>query len=482
MAELPIPGTITQVDLFHNLGDVQHVRDIVLTPQPSANPDDPLNWGKFRKRLNLSLQMAWTFVGAAQVSSLSPANLLVQADTGIPVANINTGTGLMYLFFGWSNLVWQPLALNYGRRPVLLLALLGTSFMLIWSAHCNSTSEWYINRVLMGIFMAPIETLIEVTISDVVFSHERGYWMGWYVWTLFDGSYLGPLAAGFVADRYGWRWIQYICAIIGFALFLIMLFTFEDTMFFRPHAQSAVEGNPEAAVEADKSESKGPEGKVLIVSQDNVSGDSTYQPRTFAQKLKVWGLRDHDQPKKFFAGFYLSFAMVQFPVVLYSGLLVGSILSWFNVVNGTMATILGNLPYNFSANMIGVTYLAPIIGVTFGSYFSGWMSDILADRLARRNKGVKEPEHRLWVSIIPLILHPTGCILYGVGAAHGIHWIGIAFGLAMLAAPLPMGSSVAFNYIIDSYEELSGHGLVTSILIRNTMGMQCPQTLTCIRY
>lgn len=30
------------------------------------------------------------------------------------------------LFFGWGCLVWQPLALQYGKRPVYLFSILAT--------------------------------------------------------------------------------------------------------------------------------------------------------------------------------------------------------------------------------------------------------------------------------------------------------------------------------------------------------------------
>jgi MFS family permease len=179
--------------------------------------------------------LCWTFFGCVVISSLSPANNLIAADTGISVAHTNTGTGIMYLFFGWSNIVLQPLALNYGRRPVLLVSLLGTSLMMLWSTRCRSTGEWYANRVLIGILFAPVETLIEVCVADVYFSHERGFAMGWYTWALFNGAFLGPIAAGFVADAYGWRWIQYICCIIGCGVVLLMVFFFEESMFYRAH-------------------------------------------------------------------------------------------------------------------------------------------------------------------------------------------------------------------------------------------------------
>ncbi len=137
----PIPGTVHLVDLQHNL-NVKHGqqnKDIVLIPQPSTDPDDPLNWSPKRKLFNTFWQMTWCFFAAAVISGLSPAYLLIAADTGIPVADLSTGNGLMYLFLGWGTVITQPLALNFGRRPVLLYSLLGTSLICLWSAYVKGS-------------------------------------------------------------------------------------------------------------------------------------------------------------------------------------------------------------------------------------------------------------------------------------------------------------------------------------------------------
>jgi hypothetical protein len=95
--------------------------------------------------------------------------------------------------------------------------------------------------------------------------------------------------------------------------------------------------------------------------------------------------------------------------------------------------------------------------------------------MSRRKGGIFEPEYRLWMALVPLVLHPAGCILFGVGANHGVHWMGIAFGLAFVVGTFPIGSAIAINYIIDSYREISGDGLVTMICIRNTVSIPLPR-------
>lgn len=103
------------------------------------------------------------------------------------------------------------------------------------------------------------------------------------------------------------------------------------------------------------------------------------------------------------------------------------------------------------------------------SSYSGFIGDWLVLKLARRNGGVMESEQRLWLFSLSALLVPGGLILWGVGAAHGIHWFGVVFAMGFIGFTTTVGAVISINYCIDSYRELSGEAIVTVILIRNTM-------------
>merc|ERR1711939_307842 len=277
---LPVPGTVHLVDLANNLA-VKHgegKKDIVLIPQPSSDPNDPLNWGWWRKNHNRLWQCLWMISGCAIISSLSPAYLLIQEDTGIPIANLSTGIGLMYLFLGWGNLIFQPLALNFGRRPVLIFSLLGTALMVLWSAYIQSSGVWYLNRILMGIFFAPVETLVEIVVTDLSFTHERGFHMAIYQWTLWNGALLAPIPAGYIAENHGWRWIQWTGAILGLSVTFLMIFFFEETMYFRQTIRDEFVGENIQETENSSRMSQSEETKGPVDSKAQLSSTSNSAP------------------------------------------------------------------------------------------------------------------------------------------------------------------------------------------------------------
>ncbi|KAL0938443.1 major facilitator superfamily protein [Colletotrichum truncatum] len=490
---IKIPGTVQLVDT-HGTLDTDHENGestIVLIPQPSGDPKDPLSWTQNRKTLNIFCVMIWCFFAAAIISGLSPAYLQIEKDTGISVADLSTGNGLLYLFLGWGTLITQNFALKHGRRPTLFFSILLATFVNLWSAYIHSRTEFFINRIMLGIVSSPMETLIEVVIDDLFFVHQRGFYMGIYSWTLWCGALLCPVASGFVAENLGWRWIQYILSILGGCVTISTFLLFEETMFHRTGVDTDViesvelrSGIAETANQVlDNDQSSQKKGcSTQQIGNDNItnadSGVSiniSYSNHTpvnsgiLLSKLKLWG-HEGQQKRSMFKHALVPFLLLRFPTVLFSGVLVGGILSWYNVVGGSLALILGNPPYNFSSNVVGLFYLASVIGVSIGCVISGWASDRLPITMSRRHGGVMEPEYRLWLCAIAIVAHPVGCILYGVGASYEIHWIGIAFGFGFISITLPLGTSLAFTYILDSFKEFAGEGFVSVILIRNSMG------------
>lgn len=195
-------------------------------------------------------------------------------------------------------------------------------------------------------------------------------------------------------------------------------------------------------------------------------GGNTAEPKTYRQKLALW---TPVTSQSMLQRMVRSLKYLGWPVIFYAGFSYGSYLIWFNVLNATASVILSASPYNFSASMVGLTYISCCIGVIIGSMLSGKMSDWLTIKLARRNKGIMEAEFRLWPFILCVFLVPGLLILWGVGAAHKIHWFGLVFAMGGQALTMTFGVTLSVNYLIDSYHEISGDAIVAVIIVRNTM-------------
>lgn len=78
---------------------------------------------------------------------------------------------------GPGNLVWVPLAVKYGRRPVLVVSWIITTLCAIWSAVAKTYGSELASRIITGFACGVSESLVPMTIADIFFLHERGTFM-----------------------------------------------------------------------------------------------------------------------------------------------------------------------------------------------------------------------------------------------------------------------------------------------------------------
>lgn len=122
--------------------------------------------------------------------------------------------------------VWGRLSDIYGRRP---LYLIGVAFFLVGSALSGaslSITQLIVFRGIQGLGAGALIPLSLTINGDIYTLKERARMQGLFsgVWGL--ASILGPLAGGFIADHFTWRWVFYInipfglaaAAVVGIAL------------------------------------------------------------------------------------------------------------------------------------------------------------------------------------------------------------------------------------------------------------------------
>lgn len=125
------PGTVR---LERLLGNAQGDTEIILQPRPTDDPNDPLNWPKWRKYLNFGLATFYAVMAFAQINATTP--------TWGPMED-ELGFTSVLMYGEAATLTWPPPP--YPGR--MLTAAVGTTRMPLdaprsrWGVSCSSHSH-----------------------------------------------------------------------------------------------------------------------------------------------------------------------------------------------------------------------------------------------------------------------------------------------------------------------------------------------------
>ena len=130
------PGT----EIMKDVGSHHFVkgRGDVLVPQPSDDPNDPLNWSPFWKMSTIACATLTSFTLNIGPLALAPMFGDYIMEWNRSLADVVQFTGVAILVLGFSNFIWVPVSSAFGRRPVMLFSLLLCAMSAIWRAKATS--------------------------------------------------------------------------------------------------------------------------------------------------------------------------------------------------------------------------------------------------------------------------------------------------------------------------------------------------------
>ncbi|KAL2050607.1 hypothetical protein ABVK25_009115 [Lepraria finkii] len=428
-----VPGTEIMADVgTHHFVKSSGHSHRVLVPQPSDDPNDPLNWTGFWKFSTLTCATAATFVQGMGPLALAPMlpQLIEAFDSNLDAVIQFTGVAILVL--GFSNFIWVPLSTSFGRRPVYLASLLICFGSAIWRAKATTYGSFMGACVLNGIGAGPAETIQPNVIADVMFLHERGAYQTLYFVFYFGSLMIGPIIAGPMAEyagsnNTGWRnfwWLN--VGLIG-AAFVMCLFGFPETKWHRMHPDEIRRLESEAAMKSsdEKIAVQTTEGSGIEKSNStglpNLSHATTTQKdpwlgkgRPSKQQFKLFQANAHPF-QSILLDLWIPWKLFAFPIVEFASFVVSWSASCFLTDNLLQSQAFAAPPYLFSPLKIGFFNFAVLVGAVIGSVTAGPLSDWISMKLTKRNNGIREPEMRLPTMIPYFILMLIGNFVTAFG-------------------------------------------------------------------
>jgi MFS family permease len=354
-----------------------------------------------------------------------------------------------------------PFALKWGRRPVYVISTAAQFAIAIWTARLQTVGDLVAVNTLNCLFGALSEIIVQMTVADMFFVHQRGRMNSYYIWFLNIGTSLAPLAAGYITVNQGWRWVWWWMTIFFGISFLIYVFMFEETKFSTADTGSDPQfPNTSATINEDamdqELDTKTAEAMVTSNLEEPapVVTDHTIPVRTYRQRLALWSTSPGSFGNLFFHSYQPLVLFATIPAVFYISLVYSIINATITVMITVLSEYLYSPPYNFNSSQVGLMSLPPFIATSLSLLIVGPLSDWSILYLAKRNKGIYEPEMRLWViaTFVPFVL--AGLFMFGFGLANGAAWPVLAVGYGLMSFGCAPASAITLTYLADAYTDV----------------------------
>ncbi|MCJ1276789.1 hypothetical protein MMC21_004596 [Puttea exsequens] len=492
-----VPGTsIIHDSPTHNISLTRTVKynktgTIVLVPQPSDDPNDPLNWPLWKRDLILVILSILSVI-ASTLSPLLAANTVsLSLLFKVEFTKMALATGYHLLGVGIAGFLFVASARVWGKRH---LYILGTVLIIVSSAWGGSTGKSYKSllwaRIIQGVGLAPFEALVNASVGDLYFVHERGKRMALSNLALFGGAFFTPILVGKITHTIGWQWSFYFIAIFcGAMLPLIILFV-PETAFHRDdclntditgegsgqhgsNREHDTEGDFSSNVHVQKDESPNSSIPTSFEKQPGIVSSHPHPTKTppprvsFTRSLLPFNGRKTNE--NFFKLVLRPLPLFFHPAIAWACLIQGTLIGWTVMIGVVLAAIFLGPPLWFSEVETGYMYTGPFIGAVLGFLLAGVVSDSSAKVMIRWNNGVYEPEFRIVLVLAQLVFGCAGLYGFGITANNvkkfGWFWPDFFFALEVMG--MVLGAVASALYIVDAHRDIAVEAFTCLLIFKN---------------
>ncbi|KIK55037.1 hypothetical protein GYMLUDRAFT_888121 [Collybiopsis luxurians FD-317 M1] len=411
-----------------------------LSPQPSDDPEDPLNW-PLSYRIFVLLQVSLlSALGTLNTAIINPAYGELSKEFGISTVTASYQTTVVIAINGIGPFLFIPLANSFGRRPVYLMTTVIGFASALGCAFVHSYGQLIGARIVNGIF--PVAMALGVaTASDLFCLHERGRALGLYTVLSTNGGHFAPIPGGLVGQFLGWRWIFKLTAICNGVALLFIFFCLPETLYIRDQAPSEVPAQPKSAFER------------------------------YLWRVK-FGRRFPGRQLKLSDFVWPYVKMVRYPSVLFPAIYYATQYGFGSILPAVTVSHIFAQEFGWDTLQIGLAYGgALLIGSFLGETAGGWVVDGIMSRARQRGGDTAPSEVRLQAIWTGEFLVPAGLLIYGFAIQFKAPWIVPLVGMAVACFGVQCITTVMYTYSTDCYRSKSAEVSQVFNFIRQEIGM-----------
>lgn len=387
----------------------------VLIPQPSDDPEDPLNWSWFRKHkafaalLLPSLLVDW---GMTWGTTMFEAQAL---DWNMSITSSSHSVSGGIFLQGPGGVLAVPLIQRYGRLPVLFWSQVLACITVIVAAVSPNYACFTAFRTLQGFVATSPQVVGLSVVHDLFFFHERARKVNIWAFTFLFGAFFGPMMASFILQKVDWKAdFGILAGWYGFSAILVALCG-EETLYDREKGRSPTAGASRISL-------------LLGIAGMRSEG-----------KNSMWEVTRH----------LVSVGLK--PQLLAPCIFILVLFTWAIGIVTTVSQFVLPPPYLLSPTKDSLLYFAPIVGGIVGEFWGHFFNDFLAKLYIKTHNGRYSPENRLWGAYVPCAFGVCAMVLYGQSISKALPVVAIGAAWSFMVFAEVTATTAISAYLLDIF-------------------------------
>ena len=311
-----------------------------------------------------------------------PSLKVIEEELNTTDTAVTVSVSVYLVASGLFSLVWGPISDRFGRKITLVVAL---TIFIVASIVCIFAPNIIVFiafRVVQGGTVSATLVVGQGSIADIYPEEQRGSASGFFFVPFNIGAVVGPLIGGALSSAFGWRSTFIFLTVYSFIVLIMVFILMPET-----HQYFAKERFHKAN-----------DNKRIIDASPNemMPLENPLKPLTYLADLTI-------------------LPYIALRTTTFAALVCGSTL---------FSIFLSEIPYGYTATIIGVLYLPGGVIMLIANLLSGWSSD----KASNYYKHERCLERRLVPSLVASIFSPIGLIIFGWTFQYKYHVIGPIIG------------------------------------------------------
>lgn len=175
-----------------------------------------------------------------------PSFLNIAQDLNVSQEKVQATLAIFTFGFAIGQLFWGPMADSFGRKPIILLGLIGGALASFGLTQINNINAFYGLRLVQGLFGAAPAVVIGALVRDLFDRNQFAKMMSTIMIITMVAPLLAPIVGGHLAHWFHWHAIFYLLMAMGVLCVLLFAVGIPETLkneHKRPLAFGKVAGN-----------------------------------------------------------------------------------------------------------------------------------------------------------------------------------------------------------------------------------------------